>query len=301
MKVAEYGTLTKAATALGISQPALSSGLNSLEKELGIRIFNRRSVPVSLTSEGLVYYDYIRRLQILSDDFSSRITALREDADKRVVIGGPSVYVETIVTDAVIRLKQINPDFRIQIKTAPLEELIGMAAEGKIHCFISTSDRLPDGFEKIRIKDEQVYLVIPEDNPINAGLADYRVSPGETGRCFDYSVLNGRQFIFLEENKPLQNKVNTFLRKNRIEPMNRITVDQGSTAVNLALKGAGICFASEESLEGNIRLDGVCVYPLPPEVSGRSIFVAYDRELYRTEACKQLIQLLVTDKDHPSV
>lgn len=247
---------------------------------------------MSFTPEGMVYFDYLQRLWVLSDDFASRIAALRDDTEKRAVIGGPAVYVETVVTEAVMKLKRLRPDFRIRIKSAPLEELIGMSEEGKLNCFISTSDRLPENFTRICVKNERIYLVIPAEDPINAELTDYRVNPGEIGRCFDYSVLNRKQFVFLEENQPLQKMADAFFREYGIEPVNSITVDQVSTAVNLSMKGAGICFASEESLEGNLRLDGVCVYPLPPEVSGRSIYVAYDRELYQTEACRQLIQLL---------
>ena len=71
-----------------------------------------------------------------------------------------------------------------------------------------------------------------------------------------------------------------------------MAVDQVSTAVNLTIKGAGICFSSEEFLLGNLALDHVCIYPLPLEGSERRIFVAFDRELYQTKACKELISLL---------
>lgn len=297
MQVAEQGSLTKAAAILGISQPALSSGLNSLEKDLGIKIFNRRSIPVSFTPEGLVYYDYVKRLRVLNDDFRERIEAMREDAGKSVVIGGPSAYVESLVTDAVMELRKISPECSVRIKTSPLADLIEMATAGKLNCFISTSDNLPENFEKKRIKNELVYLVVPKENPVNDAIEDHRVMPGETGEGFDYSVLNGQQFIFLEEEQPLQKKVNAFLSENGISVQSRIVVDQVSAAVNLSLKGAGICFASEEALEGSVKLEGVCIYPLPSVVSGRTIYVAYDKELYMTDACRQLIGLLVNNRE----
>lgn len=292
MKVAEYGTLTKAAAALGISQPALSSGLNSLEKDVGIRIFNRRSVPISFTPEGSVYFDYIKRLNQLADDFSVRIEALHEVADQKVAIGAPAAYVETVVTDAAIRLVQQNPDFKINIKSAPLEELIAMAAEGQINCFISTSDSLPDHFEKRFVKNEKLFLVVPRNDPINQILADSFDNSQQTRKTYDFSVLDRHTFVFLEENQPLQKKINAFLKVHRIEPKNSMVVDQVSTAVNLTIKGAGICFSSEEFLLGNLALDYVCIYPLPLEGSERKIFVAFDRELYQTKACKELIGLL---------
>ena len=292
LKVAEYGTLTKAAAALGISQPALSSGLSSLEKEVGIRIFNRRSVPISFTPEGLVYFEYIKRLNTLADDFAVRIEALHEAVDRKVTIGAPAAYVETIVTDAVIRLLERDPDLKVCIKSAPLEDLITMASEGQINCFISTSDSLPDHFEKHFVRNERLYLVIPANDPINQALTDSRVRTEQNGETYDFSLLDHQAFVFLEENKPLQKKIEVFLKNHRIEPKNSIVVDQVSTAVNLSVKGAGICFSSEEFLTGNAAPEHVRVYPLPLEGSERKIFVAFDQDLYQTKACKELVSLL---------
>lgn len=290
MKVAELGSLTGAAAALGVSQPALSSGLNNLEKNVGIKIFNRRSVPVSFTPEGLIYFDYIKRIGLLTDDFNKRIISMKEDLNKKVVIGGPVAYVESIVTDAVVELKTTEPEIKVEIRSAPLEDLIEMSMEGKLNCFISTSENLPDNFEKRPVKTERVYMVVPKDNPVNETIRNSLNAPGKE---FDHSVLNGQQFIFLDDNKPLQKKINRFIEERNIQALNSIVVDQVSTAVNLSIKGAGICFASEEALEGNIKLDKVCIYPLIPEISGRVIYIAYDKELFMTDACKQLIEILI--------
>ena len=292
LQVAEQGSLTKAASALGISQPALSSGLNSLEKETGIRIFNRRSVPVTFTPEGKIYYDYIRRLQLLSDDFSKRIDALREDGSRRVTVGAPAVYTESVVTDAVIRLKKEHPDYQVRVRSASLADLIEDASCGRLDCFISTSDNLPGHFEKQPIRTERLFLVIPRNDPVNDLLSKRLQKDGTP----DYSVLSGQPFILPEEGQPLQKQVAGFLRDHRIRTENSITTDQVSTAVGFSLKGAGICFASEEALERNIRLDSVRIYPLPDYASGRTIYVAYDRDLVMTDACRRLTELLTMYK-----
>lgn len=50
--IAEAGSLNKAAEALYISQPSLTSAMQELEKELGISIFVRSGRGVSLTQDG---------------------------------------------------------------------------------------------------------------------------------------------------------------------------------------------------------------------------------------------------------
>ena len=295
-QIAEQGSLTKAAACLGISQPALSSGLTNLENELGFKIFHRRSVPITFTPEGEIYFNYIKRLQVLTDDFQQRIDAYRQESENAVTIGGPVAYVESLVADAMIEFRKENPHYKVSLKCSPLSEVIEMASKGEINCFVCTCEELPVRFEKRLIKKEKIYLCIPRGNQLNEKIMNYQTEPGKNGTYFDYSVLDGEEFIFLEENQPLQIQMKAFLEEHGISPVNKVTVNQVSTAVNLAIRGVGICFASEAALSGNVDLNNVCIYALPESISGRSIYIAYDKELYMSAACKELTEYLVNDK-----
>lgn len=297
IQTVEHGNLSKAAAYLGISQPALSSGLTNLENELGFKIFNRKKVPIAFTPEGELYYDYLQKMQVLADDFQQRIDSYQKEVDSKVIVGGPVAYVESIVTDAVIALKREHPEYRVDIKCSPLSELIDMSLKGEISCFISTSTNVPDNFEIKLIKQEKIYLCVPYMNKLNKVISNYSVTPGATGEQFDYSVLDGEEFIFLENGQPLRNQMNDFFEEYGIMPKNSVTVNQVSTAVNLALKGQGICFASEGALEGNQDLSGVCVYPLPDSISGRNIYVAYNKDLFMSKACQVLIKHLEIENE----
>ena len=284
VQIAAQGSLTKAAAQLGISQPALSSGLTALENELGYKLFDRKSVPICPTPEGKIYLEYVERLQVLADDLRRRIDAHRAAQDQRIAVGGPVAYVESMVTDALIRFGKIHPEVHVSLKCSPLSELIDMASKGEISCFIATSDELPDTFEKHLLQEETVYLCIPENDPVNALLDPENM---------DYSLLNGKDFIFLEEGQPLQTQALAFLKAHGVEPRNRIVVNQVSTAVNLAHRGQGICFATEAALMCRAELDTVRIYPLSGEISGRGIYVAYDRQLFMPAACWEFIRCLM--------
>lgn len=287
IQIVKHGNLSKAATHLGISQPALSSGLTALENELGFKIFNRKKVPIAFTPEGQLYYEYIQKMQVLSQDFQQRLENYREETGGKVVIGGPVAYVESMVTEAVLQLRKDNPNYQVAMKCSPLSELIDMSLKGEINCFISTSEELPGNFEKKLIKQEKVYLCIPKDNPVNQKI--------EESQSFDFSILDGEEFIFLEEGQPLMEQMERFFYENDIVPECKITVNQVSTAVNMTNRGEGICFASEYALEGNIDLTNLCIYPLPDTISGRNIYIAYNKELFLPAACEALINHLINN------
>jgi DNA-binding transcriptional LysR family regulator len=62
VKIVECGSMNEAARELFISQPALSSSVKDLEKEMGITIFTRSSRGISLTTEGSEFLMYARQI-----------------------------------------------------------------------------------------------------------------------------------------------------------------------------------------------------------------------------------------------
>lgn len=60
--VANHTSLQKAAAALYISQPSLSKAISSLEEEMGIVIFKRRSTGVHLTDDGYRFLSYAKQV-----------------------------------------------------------------------------------------------------------------------------------------------------------------------------------------------------------------------------------------------
>lgn len=296
IQIVKHGNLSKAAAQIGISQPALSSGLTSLENELGFRIFNRKRVPITFTPEGEIYYDYIQKMQILSEDLQQRLDNYREESGGKVIIGGPVAYVESMVTDAVMKLRNEKPNYQIALKSSPLAELIEMSAKGEINCFISTSEEIPANFEKKLIKQEKVFLCVPESNPINEQLVDCVTQSGKLIESFDFSILDGEEFIFLEDGQPLREQMENFFREYNITPENKIVVNQVSTAVNMTVRNMGISIASEYALNV-VNPESVCIYPLPETISGRNIYIAYNKELFMPKACEELIQHLIDNNN----
>ena len=79
-----------AAKALYISQPALSATVAKLEKELGIHIFDRTTVPLTLTAQGRIYIQALEEIMESESNMRQRLRELSDMSYGTLTIGGSS-------------------------------------------------------------------------------------------------------------------------------------------------------------------------------------------------------------------
>jgi LysR family transcriptional activator of dmlA len=142
--LARKGSFAASALELGISPPAVSKRLAKLENRLGIRLLNRTTRRVSMTSEGEAYFK--RAVDILRDieELNANVTAasyspkglLRVNATfgfGREHVAGvvsnfmklhPAVEVQLVLSDAPINLVEEGFDLGIRFGSLPNSRLI---------------------------------------------------------------------------------------------------------------------------------------------------------------------------------
>ena len=67
LPVANYRNMRKAAASLCITQPALTKYINRLEEDLGVRLFNRSTTPITLTESGRRFIEAASTISNLED------------------------------------------------------------------------------------------------------------------------------------------------------------------------------------------------------------------------------------------
>lgn len=83
---AEYGTLSKAAEALHVSQPSLSRTMQALEEELQAGLFTRRKNRITLNETGQVAVEQARRVLLTAEELTERVR-LAERSGQSVALG----------------------------------------------------------------------------------------------------------------------------------------------------------------------------------------------------------------------
>jgi LysR family nitrogen assimilation transcriptional regulator len=89
LKIAELGSITRAADALGLAQPSLSQQLLRLEDELGAKLFRRTARGVAATEAGRLFQEHARRMLQIHQEALDDLHKLKGEAAGQVSLAMP--------------------------------------------------------------------------------------------------------------------------------------------------------------------------------------------------------------------
>jgi DNA-binding transcriptional LysR family regulator len=114
LAIARHGSLTAAAGALGITQPAVSQWLADIEAAAGVRLFDRspRLVP---TPYAATLVSHAERVLQDARRAIAEVAAIREGASGRVRVGAMPVAAASLVPAAVLRLRERAPGIELSL------------------------------------------------------------------------------------------------------------------------------------------------------------------------------------------
>ena len=144
MTLAEEGSFTKAAAALGISQPAVSQNISELEKTTGVRLFERLKGEIILTEQGKIFKDYAERILNTYAEASMMFATLPSTNVK--VSASEEIYAY-LVAPTLERFTKVHPEITF-------ERVLFEDADLAIHMAPSPDnpfDIYADSIAKIRI------------------------------------------------------------------------------------------------------------------------------------------------------
>lgn len=116
VQLARLGSLSGAARALDITPPAATMRLAAIEKRLGVRLVNRSTRKVSLTSEGELYLEHATRLMAGLHEMDEIVSAGREAPRGLLRVNAPLGFGRTVVAPLVSKFALRFPEVEIQLE-----------------------------------------------------------------------------------------------------------------------------------------------------------------------------------------
>lgn len=138
----EHGSFSRAATALHISQPALSRSIQGLEAQVGAALFLREGHGVVPTDLGRVLIERARQITRMADDLHDQLLGSPAIARRELMIGAGPFPAETIVSRAVAGFIEAHPRSRLRIEIRNWDELLPRLRNQELDLFVAETSTL---------------------------------------------------------------------------------------------------------------------------------------------------------------
>ncbi|MDM0029528.1 LysR family transcriptional regulator [Variovorax saccharolyticus] len=167
LAVAEHGQVRRAASALGLSQPALTKGLQRLEKELGFPLFERGSRGMTLTPVAEQFRQRTRTLRASLGDAIKEAADLHLGAMGTLRVGVSPLYAERLFVPAFLQVHQQRPAARLRLMVNLNDALLAALRLGDLDLSINAIPRvLPDDLEALALMKDDLCMVVRQDHPL---------------------------------------------------------------------------------------------------------------------------------------
>lgn len=281
LTVAEAGSVSAAAQALGLTQPAASQQLREMERSLGVRLLERAKGRVVPTAAGEAVLAPARRAQAAVEDVRAIAAAFRAGEVGRVRLGTGATACIHLLPPVLAALKARLPGAEVVISTGNTPEVLRRVEEGSLDAALVTMPApLPRSLVATRVATDPLVAVVPRD-----------LLP-RPGRSLSAAELERLPLILYETGGSTRAIIDAWFRRGGAAP--HPVMELGSVEAIKVLVGSGRGCSVLPALALGEPAGGVAdavVLPLRPALS-RSLAVVLRREKILDRALRAMLDEL---------
>jgi len=241
--VVERRSFSQAADRLGVTQPAVSLQVRTLEKRLGTQLLDRSGRRVEPTEAGWRLYRGAQRMLALESQLVADVAATGEgDLAGDLLLGASTGPAAVAVPVALAEFQRQNPDVRVFLTVSDTHSIVERVAARDLELGIVGAARRHRGVRFEPFFADQVILVCPADHPF-------------ANRTVTLEELRGERLILMQEGAGVRQIVEDALRRQgvRLRDLDvRLELGLQESVRRAVEAGYGVTFISRTAVEADL-------------------------------------------------
>lgn len=164
--VAERGNFSRAAEALGTTQPALSLQIRELEEIIGLRLFDRTTRRVEPTRAG---QEFVRAIGKVLSDLERAVIKVSEIATRqrgRISIAAPPFLAAVVLPATIAKFHAIHPGIEIVLADVPSDKIVARVVSGEADLGLGTFTTRDPALTSTALSSDSLALFAPVGSPL---------------------------------------------------------------------------------------------------------------------------------------
>ncbi|MFL5961333.1 MAG: selenium metabolism-associated LysR family transcriptional regulator [Gaiellaceae bacterium] len=242
-EVVDRKSFSLAAEKLGVTQPAVSLQVRSLEKRLGTQLLDRSGRRVEPTEAGLKLYRSAQRLLALEEEI---VSELAEEAtgelDGTFEIGASTGPGGVVLSQILCQFAEVYPKLHIALSVFDTQTVVEHVADRTLQLGVVGAAPRHRGVEYEPFFKDTVVLACPPGHPF-------------AGRTVTLDDVRAEQLIMMQEGAGVRQMIEDELRRagTRLRDLNvRLELGLQESVTSAVRGGYGITFISRSSVEKDL-------------------------------------------------
>ena len=281
--LSQIKNFSQVAEKLNISQPALSKQILSLEQELGVKLFDRNTQPLTLTPAGEHFIREAKSLLYKEEQLLRSMERFRSGQAGQLTIGITPFRSSYLISNMVRKVREKFPDTIIKLHEVGSDILRKEAAEGK-YDFAIVNLPVDDSILEITpLESDRLVLVVP--NTIFMTISkeiDFK-------ECADFP------FVVVGETQEMRHLFDNLCVTAGFIPKIAAEVVSLTTAWAMARAGIGATILPWQFVEQQPADDKLTIVELKDVIYTRQPVIVTRHNQYKTDTTTYAIALLTNN------
>lgn len=280
--VGKYKSITLAAEALSLSQPAVSQAVKNLERSLESTLFVRTSKGVRLTNEGEVLYSYVKRGYETILLGEKKYKEMLDLENGEICIGASDMTLQFYLLSFLEEFHETYPKIKVTVTNAPTPETLRHLQDGKIDFGVVSTPII----SKHNLTIHPVRRI--EDVFVAGRKFEYL-----KGKVLRYQELEHLPIVCLEGNTSTRSYVEQFLSTRNVTIQPEFELATSDMLIQFASRSLGVASVVSEFAKEKISVGELFELKFEEKIPSRDICVVYNEKIPRTQAAEKLLEKLL--------
>lgn len=241
LQVAHHRSFSRAAEALFLTQPSVTARIQSLERELGERLFERTGRSVTLTDAGHAFIPHAQRALTAVQEGADAIDAVRHGDVGSIRVAASSTIATYVLPHILKRFREQRPRVHVHLNSSgATEEAVEKLLSGLVHMAICRLTPHPE-VESLHLYNDDLALVVAPDHPF---AKRGRVPLVEAGR---------EPFLFFERTSSYHGLVYSMFLRHGVAPESVMELDSMEAMKHMVEAGLGIAILPVVSIRQEVQ------------------------------------------------
>lgn len=275
LAIAEYGSFTRAAEVLYVSQPTLSQQIKQLEESLGVQLLDRSSRNVRLTDAGQVYLRHARRALGELDAGTRAINDVLDLSRGSLRVGWTPI-TDFLACHLLVAFNRLYPGIVLNTFEMPQDDIEVAVAEDKIDVGIVFSGSL---FTESPLSEIETKVLFKEALTLAVGNTHPRagqLAPIGT------QELSQQPLVLLNTDFALRRHIDRYCQEHGVTARISMETDSLSVIIEMVQGGSLATVLPDTIIRTQCGLNPIMLSPAMPP---KAITVISRRNGYKSPAC----------------